>query len=477
MNPIETLERDIQRAVPEAWTRLRRPRNPEGEWWLDAKKDEHIVTIQWSSRRGFGISASALDEGYGEGPEETESNSERATARVVQLLRTRSHTVPPPAVLLRELRALVGLTQEQLAERLGVQQAAVSRLERREDMTLSSLKKFVAALGAELEISIRTPSGEQLVLTEPRKAKNRASCGHLDLLDPVGSGPGLPFESCRTWLAHFESTARSKWSLAVPRLYLAGECEETLATSNAADGRIMLSARRSWHLSRRLHATRRNHTVESPEAIFLAVLRHVLAHEVGHFIEDDALRTCNGFRALTDPELAADAIAGWFAGQAGDDAFLGSVLSSHLGCRAEDCSYPTPEQRTYAYLLGHFQGTKDKDNAPTMNLLVIRTLDLERSRVFYKGLGLAFRAERHGEGPLHYSCDVSGTTIELYPTTKPTGGVRLGLRIPTPRAALAELVSSGLLLEQPAFVERRCGPNVCVVRDPDGNAVELEMAT
>jgi transcriptional regulator with XRE-family HTH domain len=37
-------------------------------------------------------------------------------------------------VVLQELRALVGLTQEELAEQMGVQQAAISRLERREDI-------------------------------------------------------------------------------------------------------------------------------------------------------------------------------------------------------------------------------------------------------------------------------------------------------------------------------------------------------
>jgi hypothetical protein len=47
-----------------------------------------------------------------------------------------------------------------------VQQAAVSRLERRPDITLSSLRRYVEALGGELEINVRTPDGEQLRLVE-----------------------------------------------------------------------------------------------------------------------------------------------------------------------------------------------------------------------------------------------------------------------------------------------------------------------
>jgi DNA-binding XRE family transcriptional regulator len=164
MNAIETMEHEIRDHLPSAWTRLRRPRNPEGEWWLDAKQDDHVVTIQWSPRRGFGVSATAFSDGYGEGPEETFSERQPATGRVLELLKTKQHTVPPKEVLLQELRGLAGITQETVADRLGVQQAAVSRLERRDDMTLSSLKRYVAAVGAELEISVRTAAGEHLRL-------------------------------------------------------------------------------------------------------------------------------------------------------------------------------------------------------------------------------------------------------------------------------------------------------------------------
>ena len=61
---------------------------------------------------------------------------------------------------LEELRAARDLTQEQLAETLGTSQAAVSKLERRADMYVSTLAHFVKAMGGELEIRAIFPDGE-----------------------------------------------------------------------------------------------------------------------------------------------------------------------------------------------------------------------------------------------------------------------------------------------------------------------------
>ena len=61
---------------------------------------------------------------------------------------------------LEELRAARDLTQEQLAETLGTSQAAVSKLERRADMYVSTLANFVKAMGGELEIRAIFPDGE-----------------------------------------------------------------------------------------------------------------------------------------------------------------------------------------------------------------------------------------------------------------------------------------------------------------------------
>jgi transcriptional regulator with XRE-family HTH domain len=60
---------------------------------------------------------------------------------------------------LYELRAARKLTQEKLAGALRVKQEAVSKLERRTDMYVSTLREFIEAMGGELEITARFPEG------------------------------------------------------------------------------------------------------------------------------------------------------------------------------------------------------------------------------------------------------------------------------------------------------------------------------
>jgi len=62
-------------------------------------------------------------------------------------------------LLLSELRQAVGPTQKELAERLGVAQPTLSRLERQSDMQVTTLQRLVEALGGELEIVARFPKG------------------------------------------------------------------------------------------------------------------------------------------------------------------------------------------------------------------------------------------------------------------------------------------------------------------------------
>jgi DNA-binding XRE family transcriptional regulator len=60
---------------------------------------------------------------------------------------------------LDQLRAARELTQENLAQIFGVSQGSISRLEHRTDMYVSTLAKFIEAMGGQLEIRAVFPDG------------------------------------------------------------------------------------------------------------------------------------------------------------------------------------------------------------------------------------------------------------------------------------------------------------------------------
>lgn len=65
---------------------------------------------------------------------------------------------------LRRLRVLSGLTQNEMASRLGVQQAAVSKIEKGRDVYLSTVRRYVEALGASLRVDAIFPADAQIAL-------------------------------------------------------------------------------------------------------------------------------------------------------------------------------------------------------------------------------------------------------------------------------------------------------------------------
>ena len=75
----------------------------------------------------------------------------RSDARYSQLRRE---------MALNELREARRLTQQQLASVLHVDQGSVSKLERRADMYVSTLRSYVEAMGGRLEISAVFPDGK-----------------------------------------------------------------------------------------------------------------------------------------------------------------------------------------------------------------------------------------------------------------------------------------------------------------------------
>lgn len=82
---------------------------------------------------------------------------------------------------LQDIRKARQLTQEQMAKTLNIGQDSVSRIEKRSDMMLSTMRSYVEAMGGSLELVARFPkrgtviikSIEDVAPTPRRTAKRR----------------------------------------------------------------------------------------------------------------------------------------------------------------------------------------------------------------------------------------------------------------------------------------------------------------
>ena len=113
----------------------------------------------------------------------TVETAEYATASKVTHLRLEL------ALAMQTLRSSAGLTQRELADRLGVLQPAVAKLERAGDHKLETIVRYLAELGAELHVAVRqgddvvqvSEDRERLVVALPREVDDWAATAGMDL--------------------------------------------------------------------------------------------------------------------------------------------------------------------------------------------------------------------------------------------------------------------------------------------------------
>ena len=116
-------------------------------------------------------------------------------------------------------------------------------------------------------------------------------------------------------------------------------------------------------------------------------------------------------------------------------------------------------------------------SVPRLNLVVIRSTDLDRAERFYGILGLTFCRHSPGKGPEHLAYDGPTGVFEIYPQVageSPTVATRIGFEVADLDEVIASVVSAGgTIHRQPSNSPwgRRA-----VIRDFDDHLVEVTQA-
>ena len=161
MNPrerVEKLNHLLRARFPDIGLEVDAPSKASGDWFIDVKLRDQSFVIEFRPKLGFGLS-STPSEGLGQGPDEFLEDEDAVLERIAALMNSRRRTEPQRVRLLQELRERQQVSQIAVADKLGVRQPTVSKIERREDVNVSTLRRYVNALGGELHITARFPDG------------------------------------------------------------------------------------------------------------------------------------------------------------------------------------------------------------------------------------------------------------------------------------------------------------------------------
>ena len=160
----------VGQASPWVTIKVDRADAPDGNWWFDARVNGELLTVFWSPKFGFGFSTQN-EVGFGEKPNEIYVSAEMAALRFAQLVK-RAGSGRTMALGISDLRELCGLSQTELAKRVGVEQAAVSRAEGRDNIELKTLSSLVEAMGFRIDVRVTAPGVTASI--EPGRGKKKA---------------------------------------------------------------------------------------------------------------------------------------------------------------------------------------------------------------------------------------------------------------------------------------------------------------
>ena len=88
---------------------------------------------------------------------------------------------------LRELRKARERSQQAVGAILAINQAAVSKIERRTDMYVSTLRSFIEAMGGELEIIARFPDRDPIIINQFEELEQRQEIIQAECAPPANA--------------------------------------------------------------------------------------------------------------------------------------------------------------------------------------------------------------------------------------------------------------------------------------------------
>jgi DNA-binding XRE family transcriptional regulator len=91
---------------------------------------------------------------------------------------------------LRDLRKAHELTQERMAETLRISQDGVSRIEKRSDFLLSTLRSYVEAMGGKLRLIAEFPDRKPVMLSDFKSLGAHATRDRKTVPSRTGGKPG-----------------------------------------------------------------------------------------------------------------------------------------------------------------------------------------------------------------------------------------------------------------------------------------------
>ena len=100
-------------------------------------------------------------------------NLEQVLAKLPAKRRAKVQQRAAELATLKDLRHAVERTQEELATALGVGQDTISRLEQRSDMLLSTLKRYVEAMGGKLDLVAKFPNRPPVIIEQIAEPRGR----------------------------------------------------------------------------------------------------------------------------------------------------------------------------------------------------------------------------------------------------------------------------------------------------------------